>query len=371
MNGVVIGALMALGMMQQQTDTVFPAAGAQRLDVEVPGGSIAVTGWDRNEIRVQASHSRRTHIEIQRSGDRVSVEAEADRGPVTIVDYTISVPRTLSVNLEGMYADMTVDGVNGDVDAETLQGDVTVKGGTGSVKASSTTGKILVQGAQGKVDVESTASEIRLVDVAGDVTGESVGGSIVFENAHPTSVDVGTTGGRIRYEGSLDPKGSYYFGTFGGSVTIVVPEGTGASLSLSTVHSSAMTNLGGEMQRFKSGDRHHVDVNGGGAVVEIESFGGRIAVVRKGTEDTVGGAAADELGSDDPAGLGRAFGSGHFIRPGDFAGLNHLAGLNPTAGLDRLAGLEDLAGLGASIQASVQEALQQAGVGTWRDGGKR
>ncbi len=351
MNGVVIGALMALSMVQQ-TDTVFPAGDARRLHVESPGGSIVVNGWDRNEIRVQASHSHRTHVSIRKSGDRISVEGEANRGPASIVDFTISVPRAMSVSLEGMYTDMTVDGVNGDVDAETLQGDVTVKGGTGSVKASATTGKILVQGAQGRVDVESAASEIRLVDVGGDVTGESAGGSITFENAHAKSVDVGTTGGRIRYEGTLDPKGTYYFGTFGGSVTLVLPEGTGASLSLASVHSNAVTNLGGELQRFRSGDRHQVEVNGGGAIVEIESFGGRIAVVRKGTEDSVGGTSAEVVGSGDLVGLGHLFGPG---RPG--------ADLH-------LTGLVDLAGMDAVIQQSVHEALQRAGGGDWqRHGG--
>ncbi len=215
----------------------------------------------------------------------------------------------MSVSLDGMYTDLTVDGVEGGVTAETLQGDVTVKGGAGDVKASATTGKVLVQGARGRVDAETAAGDIRLVDVSGEVVGESAGGSIFFENAHARSVDVGTTGGHIRFEGVLDPKGTYYFGSYGGSVILVLPEGTAASMSLASVHSTAMTNLGGELQRFPSGDRHQVNVNGGGAVVEIETFGGRIAVMRKGTENTVGAASSrgedgwGELGASIQAGI--------------------------------------------------------------------
>jgi hypothetical protein len=287
MNGLVVGTLMVLGMAQQ-TDTVFPAEGATSLEVESPGGSIVVTGWDRSEVRIQAEHSHRTYVDVRRRGDRITVEGDARRGPASIVDFTISVPRSMSVSLDGMYTDLNVDGVEGDVTAETLQGDVTVKGGAGDVKASATTGKVLVQGARGRVDTETAAGDIRLVDVSGEVVGESAGGSIFFENAHPRSVDVGTTGGHIRFEGVLDPEGTYYFGSYGGSVLLVVPEGTAASMSLASVHSTAMTNLGGELQRFPSGDRHQVNVNGGGAVVEIETFGGRIAVMRKGTEGTVG-----------------------------------------------------------------------------------
>jgi len=323
MNALVMGALVLLGM-PQQTDTVFPAQGATSLEVDSPGGSIVVTGWDRSEVRIQAEHSHRTYVDVRRRGDRITVEGDARRGPASIVDFTISVPRSMSVSLDGMYTDLTVEGVDGDVTAETLQGDVTVKGGAGDVKASATTGKVLVQGARGRVDTETAAGDIRLVEVSGEVVGESAGGSIFFENARPRSVDVGTTGGRIRYEGVLDPEGTYYFGSYGGSVILVLPEGTAASMSLASVHSTAVTNLGGELQRFPSGDRHQVNVNGGGAVVEIETFGGRIAVMRKGTEDTVGVSSVSDEG-----GWGA---------------------------------------LGASIQAGIQESLRQVRKSGWRDG---
>jgi hypothetical protein len=302
MNGVIVGALMALSMVQQQTDTVIPVKDAKTLAVSTDGGSIVVTGWDRSDVRVQASHSLRTNVTVTRShgGERIDVEAAARRGPGGIVDYQISVPRTLGLSLDGMYTDISVDGVSGSVDAETLQGDVTIKGGGGSVKASTTTGKLLVQGAQGKIDAETAAGEIRFLDVVGDVVAESAGGDILFENAKAASVDVGTTGGRIRYDGSMTKTGTYLFGSYGGPVTLVLPEGTAASMSLSTIHGSVLNNFSGQMERLKGGERHKVDLNGGGAVVEVETFGGRIAIVKKGTEGTVGGGEDEELrGLDD------------------------------------------------------------------------
>lgn len=286
MNGVVIGTLMVLGMAPQQTDTVLPLQNAKMLSVESPGGSIVVTGWDRDEIRVQAEHSRRSFVSVRRTrgGDRLSIEAEANRGPATIVDFRLSVPRSLALDLSGTYTEITVEGVNGEVSAETTQGDVTVRGGSGSVKVSSTTGKILVDGARGSIEAETAADDIRFVNVQGDVVAESAGGDILFENAQATSVDVGTTGGRIAYEGTLVSGGTYFFGAHGGSVTVVVPEGTGASVNLATVYGSIVTNLSGQMERLKRGERHKLEVGGGGAIVEIETFAGRIALLRKGTE---------------------------------------------------------------------------------------
>lgn len=288
MNGLVMGALVALSMVQQ-TDTIIPLQDAKLLSVETPGGSIVVTGWDRNEIQIQAEHSHRSYVQIRRTrgGERISLEAEANRGPATIVDFKIMAPRSLALDLEGMYTDITVEGMNGEVSAEALQGDVTVRGGRGSVKVSSTTGKVLVDGAQGKIEAETAADDIRFVNVQGDVTAESAGGDILFENAKATSVDVGTTGGRIAYDGTLVKSGQYFFGAHGGSVTLVLPQGTPASMSLATVHGSIVTNLNGEVQRLERGKRHQLDVGGGGAVVEIETFAGRIAVMRKGTEGSL------------------------------------------------------------------------------------
>jgi DUF4097 and DUF4098 domain-containing protein YvlB len=286
MNGMVIGALMVLGMAQQQTDTVFPLQNAKMLSVESPGGSIVITGWDRDEVRVQAEHSHRSYVAVRRTrgGERLSIDAEATRGPTTIVDFRLSVPRSLALDLSGMYTDITVEGVNGEVSAETMQGDVTVRGGSGSVKVSSTTGKVVVEGARGKIEAETAADDIRFVNVQGDVVAESAGGDILFENAQATSVDVGTTGGRISYEGTLVNGGTYYFGAHGGSVTMVVPEGTGASINLATVYGSIVTNLNGQVERLKGGERHQLTVGDGGAIVEIETFAGRIALMRKGTE---------------------------------------------------------------------------------------
>ena len=53
MNGIVIGAMMALSVVQQ-TDTTFAVGSATRLDVENQGGQVIVAVWDRDEIRIQA-----------------------------------------------------------------------------------------------------------------------------------------------------------------------------------------------------------------------------------------------------------------------------------------------------------------------------
>ena len=110
------------------------------------------------------------------------------------------------------------------------------------------------------------------------------GGDIFFEGSRATSVDADSTGGRLEYSGSFDPSGTYFFGSHGGSVLIVVPDGTSATFHLATIHGQVTTNVNGTMERMERGQRNTITLGGGGAVVEAETFGGRIAVVRQGTE---------------------------------------------------------------------------------------
>lgn len=282
MNAVLIGALVALGAMQQ-TDTVIPLEGATRLEVDAPAGSISVGTWDRDEIRVQAEHSTRTFVDIGRSGATIDLEAEARRGPANLVDFVLTVPRGLDLELDGMYTDIVVEGAEGEVEVDNLQGDITIRGGRGRVTAGTVSGRIDVDGAEGVVDVESAAGDIRISNTAGEVYGESAGGDIVLEGMRATTVDVGVVGGRVYYGGTFDPGGTYFFGSHGGSVTLSVPAGTAASMSLGTVHGSVTSNLEGAPQRFEPGRRHTFDVGGGGALVEVETFAGRILVLREGS----------------------------------------------------------------------------------------
>jgi hypothetical protein len=284
MNGLVIGAMMALSMMQ--TDTILDLEGAELLSIETMGGSIEVGVWDEDRVRIQAEHSNRTYVEIKRrrGGREIDIEPEARRGPANIVDFHVTVPRGMGLKLDGQYADLRIEGADGTVEAETVQGDVYIVGGRGNIKAGSVTGSIYVEGADGVIEIESAAADIHVVDSSGEIYAESAGGSIIMENVSPRAVDVGSTGGRVYYDGSFDPAGTYFFGAHGGTLTIVVGEEARASFNLATVHGSITSNLRGEAESFRRGERHEFEIGGGGAIVEAETFGGRIRLLRRGTE---------------------------------------------------------------------------------------
>jgi hypothetical protein len=283
MNGLIMGAMVALSMFQQ-TDTTFAVGTAERLSVDALGGSIRVDVWDEERIRVRAQHSTRTFVEIERGRTEIRVDSEARRGPANLVDFHVTVPRRFGLDLEAQYGDITIEGSDGAVKAETVRGDVTILGGRGTVRVSATIGSIRVEGAEGRIELESSAADIHVVRSSGEIYAETAGGSVVLENVSPTVVDVGSTGGRVHYAGTFEPGGTYFFGAHGGSLTIVVPEGTSAEFHVATVHGSITSNLRGETESLRNGERHRFAIGGGGALVEAETYGGRIRLLRAGTE---------------------------------------------------------------------------------------
>ena len=147
--------------LAQQTDTTFAVQPGARLSVNNFGGEIVVRSWGENRVRVRASHSSRTRVEISTGMQAVSVRAAGLRGPPQLTDMEITVPRSMALNLNGQYTHISVEGVDATVAAETVEGDVSLVGGNGAVTLKSIEGEVTVRGAKGRVDVSSMEGEIR------------------------------------------------------------------------------------------------------------------------------------------------------------------------------------------------------------------
>jgi len=60
-----------------------------------------------------------------------------------------------------------------------------------------------------------------------------------------------------------------------------VPDGAGATFNVASVHGSVRSDVAGAPQRFEPGQRTSFSVGNGSALVEVETFGGRIAITRR------------------------------------------------------------------------------------------
>jgi DUF4097 and DUF4098 domain-containing protein YvlB len=268
-----------------QTDRTVTVAKGARLSVSNDAGEVVLRTWERDSLRVQAAHSARVTVDIQTTGNVVTVRSRASGGAAGGVDYEITAPVWLPVKVSGTFIYIGIEGVQNEVSAETVRGDIVVKGGSGFVTAKSIDGEVIVEDAKGRINASSVNEGIRITGASGDVTAESTNGDIVLNKVDAKSLDVSTVNGDIRYEGSVITGGPYRFSTHNGDITMVVPEGTNATFTVRTYNGDFSSNLQtkavGDVRR---GRRVTYTLGTGGAEVELETFGGTIRLRRPGTE---------------------------------------------------------------------------------------
>jgi DUF4097 and DUF4098 domain-containing protein YvlB len=265
-----------------QTDRTVTVTKGARLSVQNDAGEVVLRTWDRDSLRVQASHSARVTIDIQTTGNIVSLRARG--GPPSAVDYEITAPVWLPVKVSGQFIYIGIEGVQNEVSAETVRGDIVVKGGSGVVTAKSIQGEVIVEDAKGRINVSSVNEGIRISGTIGDITADSTNGDIMLTKVEARSLEVTTVNGDIRYEGTVPPGSAQRFSSHNGDITMILPETTNATFTVRTYNGDFNSNLPvktvGEVRR---GRRATYTLGSGNAEVELESFGGTVRLRRPGT----------------------------------------------------------------------------------------
>jgi DUF4097 and DUF4098 domain-containing protein YvlB len=289
--GIVLGVLSAAALVQQ-TDTIVDVGGANRLELESLRGEVVIRTWDRDAVRVQASHSASRTVEVRRSGRTLSVDVEVDRGIDLAgeVDFQLTVPRALDLDLEGMALEVDIQGSEGQVRVTTVHGSIRVQGGRGTIVLGTVEGEIEVEGAEGRLEVNGVAGAVTIRDCSGDIYAQSVAGSITMEGIASRDVEAGTVSGELRYSGNIDDGGVYNFGSHGGSLWLYLPSGMNARVEAVTLAGDIEVDYPGAQieptrgRGFPGLNEKEINFETGtaSARVDVETFGGTIHILRQG-----------------------------------------------------------------------------------------
>ena len=285
---LLAGALLSASPLQQQqqtfdTDTTVTVSAGTRLKLENVGGEVIIKAWDRNQVRVQASHSSRTAVGISLSESSLRLTPKGSRGIARmggVVDYTLTVPAAMSIEIGGMYADVTIEGTRGEISVQTVEGNINVKGGGDNLQLQTVNGKINVQGARGRLDVRSVSEDVEVSDVVGDVVAETVSGDVTLSRIDGKRVEAQTVSGDVRFDGTLRPDGTYSLLTHSGDVVVAVPEGSSVLVSTAVANGEVSASFTLPTNERSSRRRQEFRIGSGGASLEIETFSGDIRLVR-------------------------------------------------------------------------------------------
>jgi DUF4097 and DUF4098 domain-containing protein YvlB len=258
LQAVVAGAISAIflissaaqgsdrkGTFTEEFHKVYPFSAQGRIQVENLNGAVHISGWDRDEVKVDAVKSAwskerldEATIEIRAEQNELSIRTEYpghdhtfnfgsddEHGNPASVEYTITVPRQARLD--------EIKLVNGSLDIQDVSGEV---------RASCVNGHIQARNLQGPIELNT-------------VNGELDAG---IDQLPSSELKLSSVNGRLR---------------------VTLPSDARAELKASTVSGNISDDFGLPVTRHQFVGRSlHGQLGGGGTLVKLSNVNGEIEI---------------------------------------------------------------------------------------------
>lgn len=268
------------GVTRSRVDTTFAFRATGAVQISVPSGDITVVGWDRDEVRVQAS-SEEGELELRISPAMLDVRARDARRSLGETRLDLWVPRRVDVTMNSHAGDLTLRHLQGQMTANATSGSVTLEDVGGTATVQTVTGEIRGQRLGGSVSASAVNGNVVLDDADARISASATNGRILLTDIRSRSVRAGSINGNVEFEGAFHPAGTYAFQVHNGNLTFYIPEGTGATLQIGTfsghVESDIPLTLGGSR---RGQQRYTFTLGDGSATISALSHSGNIFIRR-------------------------------------------------------------------------------------------
>ncbi len=268
------------GAVFQDSDTTVAVRPGSRLSLDNFDGSVTITTWTRNSIRVQGTHDDDTRVDVDVTGTTVRVRGRSRYGPPEVA-YHLTVPADMNLEISTHSGDIDIDGIKGEVQAQTVEGRIKVNGGTSRVSLSSVEGEVTLNNASGRITISSVDGDVTVSGARGDLQISAVDGAVRLDGLDASGVDVSTVDGEIEFSGAFQCNGRYRLNSHDGDVTVTVPT-LDAAVSVVTYEGDFDSDFEVTINGTRNRKRLDFTVGKGCARVELESFDGSVRL-RKGS----------------------------------------------------------------------------------------
>lgn len=263
-------------------DTTFAVRQGQRLEVNNFGGSITVSAWNEDRVRI-SSREGTDPFSVDVGSITIEVDTRAGRyGGPGESELTIQVPTWMELELSGNEVDIATRGTRGAVQANTVQGTIRIDGGEGTIEATSVEGDLTVSNVAGRVQLNTVEGQVTLRNVSGTALEvETVDGDIEMTAVTSANISANSVDGDLSWGGTLSPTGSYRFSTHDGDILLMVNGEPDATVSVETFDGSfdsdwpiVLRGTGSHRTRMS------FTLGQGRARLELSSFDGTISLKR-------------------------------------------------------------------------------------------
>lgn len=301
---VVLGALFFAGCdnfaLESVRDDVHRSFGVEpggTLTLDSDRGSVEVSSGGTDQLRVDVERTVRgnTNDDIRRVLDDLSLDFRQEGKDVHItarlsdgtfgfgkgnrlqLRYIVLVPDKYNLDLRTGGGSITVNDLEGTVQARTAGGSLQFGRIKGSVNGRTSGGSIRLDGGSGPVDVKTSGGSIQIGKVEGPVIAHTSGGGIKVEEVRGR-IEASTSGGSVEATITNQPEGDCELRTSGGSIRARLSKNLNLNLEARTSGGSIHTNVPVVVVGNMSRNRLEAKMNQGGPGLRLLTSGGSITI---------------------------------------------------------------------------------------------
>ena len=255
-----------------------------QVEISNISGEVNVIGWSGDAVIIEGRLEEGIkELAISSGGSRVSIEARQmrRRGYSAEAFLTVKIPTAAGLEVETISADITVDGVDGEVELESVSGKVEVSGRPSLLEAASVSGNVVATATAGRSELESVSGDVIVRSASGRLEAGSVSGNIEIEGGELHSLNAETVSGSIFCAAVPSGSGRFSLETMSGTVEMVVSESADADYYVETYSGDIRNTIGPKPRRtddYGPGKELRFSTGSGGGRVVIESFSGSVKI---------------------------------------------------------------------------------------------
>lgn len=239
----------------------IPIDDISQLVIISTGGSLYLTGWNRDEIRIKDPTKQD------------SFSKEKDRIEITFPnDGIVHLPHHLPVTIESVGKDAVIKGIGSPIQISSVGGDLILSDVSPS-NVKSVGGDVFAKRIQGDLVIENVGKDCLINNVKGQLSLQQVGKDIQIEKVAGGIEALAGGDGQVNF--SPVPWQAYSI-TAGGDISIAVPEDCNAELSIESGKKDITVKLGSIDEKVN--DKNFTKQLGEGGPSIMLSAGGSVFI---------------------------------------------------------------------------------------------
>lgn len=288
---ICILLLAALPVMADEWEETYTVDGKPTLVFESNDASIAVVGWDRNEIHARVTAEgweigEEVTIEDRHQGDRVEISVRLPRFSFNWVSkgrrgvrVEVSVPTEAELELNTGDGRVAVEDVAGRIQAHTGDGNIHAVRLVGNIGLSTGDGSITAEDLDGDINLSTGDGSVRGGNFTGRLTARTGDGNVGIEGRFDY-LELRTGDGNIdaaAHSGSRI-EDEWHVQTGDGHIEMRLPSSFAADLDAKTGDGRVSVDFSVEISGTIKKSQIRGKMNGGGSPLTVRSGDGNISL---------------------------------------------------------------------------------------------